>query len=128
MGRYATIELALLHIKLTSFFELFTVIPIYLTEISPVAFRAVFPGLFYQLGNMVSSASTQIETTAGANIKTPEGRPNYAKVGAILIGVVAAWIILCCLIGREAHGSHFEKGKAAFEEGAGNDEIEERES
>ncbi|GAA5841200.1 hypothetical protein JCM5353_002026 [Sporobolomyces roseus] len=101
------------------------VIPIYLTEISPVAFRAVFPGLFYQLGNMVSSASAQIETTAGANIKTPEGRPNYAKVGAILIGVVAAWIILCCLIGREAHGSHFEKGKAAFEEGAGNDEIEE---
>lgn len=76
---------------------------------------------------MVSSASAQIETTAGANIKTPEGRPNYAKVGAILIGVVAAWIILCCLIGREAHGSHFEKGKAAFEQGAGNDEIEERE-
>ncbi|GAA5882443.1 hypothetical protein JCM16303_001736 [Sporobolomyces ruberrimus] len=101
------------------------VIPVYLSEISPVAFRAVFPGLFYQLGNMVSSASAQIETTAGANIKTAEGRPDYGRTGAILIGVVAAWIILCCLVGREAHGSHFEKGKAAFEKGAGNDEIEE---
>lgn len=77
---------------------------------------------------MVSSASAQIETTAGANIKTAEGRPDYGRTGAILIGVVAAWIILCCLVGREAHGSHFEKGKAAFEKGAGNDEIEERES
>ncbi|GAA6064042.1 hypothetical protein JCM10212_001468 [Sporobolomyces blumeae] len=101
------------------------VVPIYLMEISPVAFRSVFPGVAYQLGNMVSSASAQIETTAGANIKTAEGRPDYGKVGAILIGVVAAWIIGCCLIGREYHGSHFEKGKAAFEQGAGNDEIEE---
>lgn len=28
------------------------VIPVYLTEISPVAFRAVWPGVAYQLGNM----------------------------------------------------------------------------
>jgi SHS family lactate transporter-like MFS transporter len=76
---------------------------------------------------MVSSASAQIETTAGSNLKTAEGRPDYGKVGAILISVVAAWIILCCLVGRESHGAHFEKGKAAFEEGAGNDEIEESE-
>ncbi|GAA5832455.1 hypothetical protein JCM3766R1_003083 [Sporobolomyces carnicolor] len=101
------------------------VIPVYLSEISPVAFRAVFPGLFYQLGNMVSSASAQIEATAGANIKNANGRPSYGRVGAILIGVVAAWIILCCLVGREYHGAHFEQGKAAFEEGAGRDEIEE---
>lgn len=101
------------------------VVPVYLAEISPVAFRAVFPGLFYQLGNMVSSASAQIEATAGSKIKNAEGRPDYGKVGAILIGVVAAWLIGCCLIGRESHGAHFEKGKAAFEEGAGRDEIEE---
>lgn len=76
---------------------------------------------------MVSSASAQIEATAGANLKNAEGHPEYGKVGAILIGVVAAWIIGCCLIGREQLGLHFEKGKAAFEKGGGRDEIEERE-
>jgi len=30
---------------------------------SPPAFRATFPGLVYQLGNMVSSASSQIEAS-----------------------------------------------------------------
>ncbi|GAA5925137.1 monocarboxylate/H+ symporter [Sporobolomyces koalae] len=101
------------------------VIPVYLSEISPPAFRAVFPGLFYQLGNMVSSASAQIETTAGANLKTAEGRPDYGKTGAILIGTVAGWIILCCLVGRESHGAHFENAKAAFEQGAASEDVEE---
>ncbi|GAA5856199.1 hypothetical protein JCM8547_000815 [Rhodosporidiobolus lusitaniae] len=105
------------------------VVPIYLTEMSPVAFRAVWPGLAYQVGNMVSSASAQIEATAGNNIRTTvdgEDAPDLGTVGAILIGVVSAWIIGCCLIGREEHGKHFEHGKAAFEEGAGDDEMDER--
>ncbi|SCV72011.1 BQ2448_4705 [Microbotryum intermedium] len=91
------------------------VIPIYLTEISPVAFRATAPSLMYQLGNMVSSASAQIESTAGAKIKTKSGLPDYGKVSAILIGVVAAWIIVCCIFGSEDHSAHFENAKAAFE-------------
>ncbi|BGP55623.1 hypothetical protein JCM8202_004884 [Rhodotorula sphaerocarpa] len=103
------------------------VIPIYLTELSPVAFRGVFPGLAYQLGNMVSSASAQIEAVAGDQLRTKTGRPDYGKVGAILIGVVAAWIIGCCLVGAEQHGAHFEKGKVAFEIGGGRDEMEELE-
>lgn len=40
------------------------VIPIFLSEISPPAFRGTFPGVAYQLGNMVSSASSQIEASA----------------------------------------------------------------
>lgn len=39
------------------------IIPIQLAEMSPPAFRATFPGLMYQLGNMVSSASSQIEAS-----------------------------------------------------------------
>ncbi|GAA5820011.1 hypothetical protein JCM11251_005447 [Rhodosporidiobolus azoricus] len=101
------------------------VVPIYLSELSPVAFRAVWPGVAYQLGNMVSSASAQIEATAGSNIRTADDKPNYGLIGTILISVVAGWLIGCCLIGAEQHGSHFEKGKAAFEEGGGNDEIDE---
>lgn len=99
---------------------------------------------------MVSSASAQIEAVAGDQLRTKTGRPDYGKVsrstagarewassltlsflyaevGAILIGVVAAWIIGCCLVGAEQHGAHFEKGKVAFEIGGGRDEMEERE-
>ncbi|TDL17206.1 MFS general substrate transporter [Rickenella mellea] len=106
------------------------VIPILLAEMSPPAFRATFPGVTYQLGNMVSSASAQIEATAGNHLKTTvvvNGQTkvvnDYAKVQGILIGVVAAYILVFTIIGPENHGAHFEKHKAAFEEGGGDDDA-----
>ena len=80
---------------------------------SPLAFRATFPGVAYQLGNMVSSASAQIEATGGdhqrTTLKNPDGTPvikdgqpvdipDYAKVQGILIGVVAAFVILITIV------------------------------
>jgi len=100
------------------------VIPIQLAEMSPPAFRATFPGLVYQLGNMVSSASSQIEATGGDHLKTVvDGKvvPNYAKVQAILLGSVAAFTFIIIAIGPEKHGSHFEDHALAFEEGGGED-------
>jgi SHS family lactate transporter-like MFS transporter len=106
------------------------VIPIQLAEMSPPAFRATFPGVVYQIGNMVSSASAQIEATGGDRQRTTvinkqtgelEDVPDYAKVQGIFIGVVAAFVIFITIIGPEHHGSHFEKHKAAFEEGAADD-------
>ncbi|KAM5539486.1 hypothetical protein V8D89_006938 [Ganoderma adspersum] len=108
------------------------VIPIQLAEISPPAFRATFPGVAYQLGNMVSSASAQIEATGAKNLHTTIRNasgvltvvPDYATVQGILIGVVAAFILVVTIIGPENYGSHFEKHKTAFEEGGGRDELE----
>ncbi|KAJ7339192.1 MFS general substrate transporter [Mycena albidolilacea] len=102
------------------------VIPIHLAEMAPPAFRATFPGVAYQLGNMVSSASAQIEATGGEHLKTTiKGKvvPDYAKVQGILIGVVAAFVIFITVIGPENHGSHFEKHRAAFDEGGGSDDA-----
>ena len=108
------------------------VIPIQLAEMSPPAFRATFPGVAYQIGNMISAASAQIEATGGENLKTtiikngePTIVPDYAKVQGIFIGCVAAFVIFITIIGPENHGSHFEKAKAAFEEGAGNEGMRE---
>ncbi|KAG6912031.1 hypothetical protein DXG01_000279 [Tephrocybe rancida] len=105
-------------------------IPIQLAEMSPPAFRATFPGVAYQLGNMVSSAASQIEATGGENLRTNiivDGKlknvPDYATVQGILIGVVAAFVIFITIIGPEKHGSHFEKHKTAFEEGAARDDA-----
>ncbi|KAJ7204305.1 major facilitator superfamily domain-containing protein [Mycena haematopus] len=100
------------------------VIPIHLTEMAPPAFRATFPGVAYQIGNMISSAAAQIEATGGDHLKTVvNGKvvPNYGKVQGILIGAVAAFVILITIIGpAENHSSHFEKHRVAFDErGAG---------
>ncbi|ORY24476.1 MFS general substrate transporter [Naematelia encephala] len=101
------------------------VVPVYLAEISPVAFRAMWPGVAYQIGNMVSSASAQIESTAGEHLKDPiSGLPAYGRVSAILIATAAGVLIICCFIGIESHGAPFEQGRAAFEQDGGKDVVE----
>ncbi|KAN0135336.1 Major facilitator superfamily domain containing protein [Lactarius tabidus] len=101
------------------------VIPIQLAEMSPPGFRATFPGVTYQLGNMISSTSAQIEATGGDHLKTTivvdgvrKVVPDYARVQGILIGVVAVYIIFLTIIGPENHGSNFEEHGLAFESGS----------
>ncbi|KAJ3520335.1 hypothetical protein NM688_g9178 [Phlebia brevispora] len=70
---------------------------------------------------MVSSASAQIEATGGDRFKThlpgqTSPVPDYAKVQAMLIGIVAAFDLFIIMLGPENHGSHFEMHKTAFEE------------
>lgn len=79
---------------------------------------------------MVSSASSQIEARGGENLRTTvtvkgvtKDVPDYATVQGILIGVVAAFILVVTILGPEAHSSRFEKHKTAFEEGGGNDDA-----
>ncbi|KAG1818615.1 MFS general substrate transporter [Suillus subaureus] len=103
------------------------VIPIQLAEMSPPAFRATFPGVVYQLGNMVSSASAQIEATGGDNLKTTIMKdgvltvvPDYATVQAIFIGAIAVFVIVIAIIVPENHGSNFENADAAYH---GGDEV-----
>lgn len=108
------------------------VVPIQLAELSPPAFRATFPGVAYQLGNMISAASAQIEAIGGNTLRTTitvngktKDEPDYATVQGSLIGVVAAYLITVTILGPENHASHFEEAKTAFEEGAGHDEMHE---
>ncbi|RXK36287.1 MFS transporter, SHS family, lactate transporter [Tremella mesenterica] len=96
------------------------IVPIYLGEVAPPAFRATFAGLAYQLGNMASSGAAQIETDAGESLKlTGSNIPDYATIQGILIGVVIAWMLIFAFLGPEADHSHFEKAKVAFQQGAG---------
>ena len=63
-------------------------IPIHLMELSPGGFRTFVVGTSYQLGNLVSSASSTIEATIGQRFPLPsikEGgvtidRYEYGKV------------------------------------------------
>lgn len=80
-----------------AFFEQFAVqgawgvIPIHLCELSPGSFRTFVVGTAYQLGNLVSSASSTIETTIGERFplpptKTGVSRYEYGKVICIVSG------------------------------------------
>ena len=83
------------------------VIPVHLAELSPPGFRSTFPGLAYQLGNLISASASQIEAVAGAHHLLPNGKHDYARVQMILMGVVFAVVIVLCMIGTEERGKDF---------------------
>ncbi|KAF3925801.1 hypothetical protein ABW20_dc0102046 [Dactylellina cionopaga] len=99
-------------IMAAAFFEQFAVqgawgvIPIHLMELSPGSFRTFVVGTSYQLGNLVSSASSTIEATLGEKWPLPpteEGvkRYDYGKVMTIFMGAVFAYVLLLTFIGPE---------------------------
>lgn len=53
----------------------------------------------------------------------PENVPNYALIQGVFIGSVAVYVIVLALIGPENHGSHFERGKTAFQVGASKEDV-----
>lgn len=82
-----------------AFFEQFAVqgawgvIPVHLMELSPASFRTFVVGTSYQLGNLISSASSTIEATAGERFPLPPTasgvqRYVYGKVIAIFMAAV----------------------------------------
>ncbi|KAJ1891204.1 Carboxylic acid transporter, partial [Kickxella alabastrina] len=88
------------------------VVPVYLSEISPEGFRATFPGLAYQLGNLISASASQMEATLGEKNPLPELRdgeevPNYGRIQGILIGVIFCCVLVLVVVGREERGKHF---------------------
>jgi MFS transporter, SHS family, lactate transporter len=84
------------------------VVPAYLNEISPSEMRCTFPGVAYQLGNLLASA---IATLQAGIAQANDG--NYAFALAIVAAVVAVTLIFLAALGPEAHGVKFEAPEAA---------------
>lgn len=101
-----------------AFFEQFCVqgawgvIPVHLMELSPGAFRTFVVGTSYQLGNLVSSASSTIESTIGERFPLPSKgavkRYNYGVVICIFMGCVYAFVIVLTLAGPEHLSKSFD--------------------
>jgi MFS transporter, SHS family, lactate transporter len=83
------------------------VIPVHLNELSPPEIRGTFPGVTYQLGNLLASANATIQSVIAANMGG-----NYAVAMAGTAGIVAIAIALLVGVGREARnanmGTHIE--------------------
>ncbi|KAI9301176.1 major facilitator superfamily domain-containing protein [Cunninghamella echinulata] len=94
-------------------------VPAYLNEISPPGFRGLMPGLAYQLGNLISAASSQIEATIGEHypVQNSDGSyrlnkdgkpiPNYALTQAIFMGCVCGGLFITAFLGKEELNKDF---------------------
>ena len=80
-------------------------------ELSPGSFRTFVVGTSYQLGNLVSSASSTIESTIGERFPLPPKgktkRYEYGKVICIFMGCVFAYVIVLAFVGPENLGRNF---------------------
>ncbi|HZD47293.1 MAG TPA: MFS transporter [Silvibacterium sp.] len=75
------------------------VVPAYLSELSPGPVRATFPGLAYQLGNLITSRNAVLQARAA------ERFGGYGKVLAFTVLVVACCLALVTSFGRESRGT-----------------------
>jgi len=75
------------------------VVPAYLSELSPGPARATFPGLAYQLGNLITSRNSVIQARAA------ERFGGYGKVLAVTVLLVAGCLALVTSFGRESRGT-----------------------
>ncbi len=77
------------------------VIPVHLNELSPPEIRGTFPGVTYQLGNLLASANATIQSAIAANMGG-----NYAVALAGTAGIVAIVIAVLVAVGREARNAN----------------------
>ncbi|GLA25574.1 hypothetical protein AnigIFM63604_004382 [Aspergillus niger] len=96
------------------------VIPIHLNELSPPAFRSSFPGITYQVGNMISSPSAQIVNAIAEKtfVTSSSGNPApaYGPVMGVATAIIATGIAVTTAFGPEKRGRHFETAVAGAQD------------
>ena len=80
------------------------VIPVHLNEISPDEIRATFPGLVYQLGNLLASVNATMQGSFAVSHNN-----NYGLAMAVVAGTVAVIIAVLILFSRERRGIDMTK-------------------
>jgi SHS family lactate transporter-like MFS transporter len=75
------------------------IVPAYLNELSPPAVRAMFPGLVYQLGNLIASRNAVIQ----AGIAESHGN-NYGLALALVTGITAMVLVAWTALGPDPSG------------------------
>ena len=73
------------------------VVPAYLSELSPGPVRATFPGVAYQLGNLLTSRNSVIQAEAAVSF-------GLGPVLAATVLIVAVYLAIVASLGRESRG------------------------
>ena len=82
------------------------VVPVHLNELSPEGLRGTFPGVVYQLGNLLTAFNGTLQA-AIATARVHDGHPDYSFALAALCGVVAVALVLLALLGPERRNVRF---------------------
>ena len=77
------------------------IIPAHLNELSPPSVRGTFPGVTYQLGNLLSSRNVVVQ----AKLVEQRFGGRYPPVLAGTVVIVASLVALVTLLGKEAKGA-----------------------
>ena len=83
------------------------VIPAHLNELSPSTVRGTFPGLAYQLGNLLSSKNAVIQAKLAEN----RFAGNYPPVLAWTVLIIASLVAIVTISGRERTGADLSATK-----------------
>ena len=75
-------------------------IPAHLNEMSPNAIRGFYPGVTYQLGNVIAAFNLPIQQALAGTI-------GYPWAMALTVGGAAVAVILLTAFGKQAHGVDF---------------------
>jgi SHS family lactate transporter-like MFS transporter len=83
------------------------IVPVHLNELSPGAVRGTFPGVAYQLGNLLAANTAVVEAQLADHFRDASGHPDYAKALALFTLVMFLALIVLAAIGPEEHGKEF---------------------
>jgi MFS transporter, SHS family, lactate transporter len=90
------------------------VIPAHLTELSPDEIRGLYPGVTYQLGNLLAAVNLPIQ------LSLAQSHGYGVAIAAVIVPVLLAVIVLAA-IGGEARGVPFGRGGVAGVAAAGGE-------
>lgn len=82
------------------------IVPIHLNELSPPSIRATFPGVVYQLGNLLASYNAPFQTIIAKHAGSA-AHPDYAFSLAITCAIVIVVLTVLVLLGPERRDVRF---------------------
>lgn len=83
------------------------VVPAHLNELAPAGIRATFPGVVYQLGNLIASRNSVIQATLAEQHGTV-AHPDYSFALALVAGIAAVLLVVLSLAGPEKRDVDFK--------------------
>ena len=90
------------------------VVPVHLNELSPASIRATFPGVVYQLGNLIASSNATLQASIAERVGG-SAHPDYAFALALVCGIVAVALAVVLLLGPERRDIRFGPDPDALE-------------
>jgi SHS family lactate transporter-like MFS transporter len=89
-----------------------SIVPVHLNELSPASIRATFPGVVYQLGNLIASSNATLQASLAERMGS-NAHPDYASALALFCGVVVVTLIIVVLLGPERRDVSFAVAPSA---------------